>query len=127
MFGNKNKQKNFIPVEGTVEEIENIYEILPPDGTIIGMATEEEMNTAAEIQIKNNSLIRLQDSNIQFSGGISYKEFLNEVEEFERMAHNFYRGIHKRLSIPWEWTISIDVANGPIYVVDNNIIVEEEE
>jgi hypothetical protein len=126
MFGNKNKQKSFIPVEGQVEEIENIYEILPPDGTIIGMATEEEMNTAAEIQIKHNSLLRLQDSNLQFSG-TSYKEYLKDIEDFERYACEFYRGIHKRLSIPWEWTIGIDVANGPIYVVDNNIIVEEEE
>ena len=35
--------------EGLIE-VHNVYEIAPADGTIIGMATEEEMEIAAELE-----------------------------------------------------------------------------
>ncbi|NKW95997.1 hypothetical protein [Bacillus toyonensis] len=47
MFGRKNTFKS---IPGEYVKVENVYEILPPDGTIIGMATEEEMKIAAELE-----------------------------------------------------------------------------
>ena len=35
--------------EGLIE-VHNVYEIAPADGTIIGMATEEEMEILAELE-----------------------------------------------------------------------------
>jgi hypothetical protein len=120
------RRKNFRAVKGEEVEVQNIYEILPPDGTIIGMATEEEMKIAAELDAKHYALLRLQDSNFHFDGS-SYKEMLKEMEEFEKRSIEFWRGIHKRLSIPWAWTVRIDIANGPIYIDNENLAYDAEE
>ncbi|MGD7045980.1 hypothetical protein [Jeotgalibacillus proteolyticus] len=100
-----------------IEETENVYAILPPPGTIIGEATEEEMETAAALEIRHMAFMRLQDMNIRFDG-VSYKEILKEFSEFETDSSAFWRGVCRRLSVPYEWAIRIDHANGPIYIGD---------
>ncbi|PLS18767.1 hypothetical protein CVD28_06530 [Bacillus sp. M6-12] len=122
---NRNRNK-FIPAQETVEEVENIYAILPPPGTIIGEATEEEMEKAAELEVRHLAFMRLQDMNIHFDSA-SYKELLKEFQEFETDSSKFWRGVCRRLSIPYEWVIRIDYANGPIYVGDHDFFEEEEE
>lgn len=99
------------------EGVFNVYEILPPDGTILEMATAQEMVRAAELEAKHAALVRLQESSFQFSN-ISFKEVLAEFEEFERESMDFWTSVYSRLRIPWAWTIRVDVANGPIYVVN---------
>lgn len=44
MFNRRNKFKE---APNEYVRVENVYEILPPYGTIINMATEEEMQVAA--------------------------------------------------------------------------------
>ncbi|GIN61990.1 hypothetical protein J27TS8_19830 [Robertmurraya siralis] len=107
-------------------ELDNIYTILPPPGTIIGEATEEEMEKAAELEIKHMAFIRLQDMNIHFEGA-SYRELLRDFQEFETESSQFWRGVAKRLAVPYEWPIRIDHANGPIYLGEHEIIEELEE
>ncbi|WP_058764987.1 hypothetical protein [Exiguobacterium chiriqhucha] len=113
-----------------VEEVEegelfNVYDILPPDGTILEMATAEEMVRAAELEATHNALERIQDSNFQLSG-ITFKELLAEFERYEQESMEFWTGVYSRLRIPWAWTIRIDVANGPIHVVnDRDIFIDE--
>lgn len=106
-----------IPIQDTVEEVENIYAILPPPGTIIGDATEEEMEMAAQLEVRHMAFMRLQDMNIQFDG-TSYKDILKDFLEFETESSKFWRGVCSRLAVPYEWAIRIDYANGPIYIGD---------
>ncbi len=70
--------------------VHNVYEIVPPDGTIIGMATEEEMEIAAELELQYQEFIpRLLEVNIQLDGS-SYKELLQEFQEYgERKSRAF--------------------------------------
>ena len=115
----------FIPAQETDEEVDNIYAILPPPGTIIGEATEEEMEKAAELEIRHMAFMRLQEMNIQFDG-TSYKELLKEFQDFETDSSKFWRGVSSRLSVPYEWPIRIDHANGPIYIGEHDLYEEEE-
>ncbi|GAB6626642.1 hypothetical protein bcgnr5392_47400 [Bacillus cereus] len=85
--------------EGLIE-VHNVYEIAPADGTIIGMATEEEMEIAAELELQYYAHSRLLETNIQLDGS-SYKELLQEFQEYERKSMSFWRAIHKRLAVPW--------------------------
>ena len=86
--------------EGLIE-VHNVYEIAPADGTIIGMATEEEMEIAAELELQYYAHSRLLEANIQLDGS-SYKELLQEFQEYERKSMSFWRAIHKlRLAVPW--------------------------
>ncbi|PEY99126.1 hypothetical protein CN326_23435 [Bacillus sp. AFS018417] len=123
MFGRKNK---FNSIPGEYVRVENVYEILPPDGTIIGIATEEERKIAAELEYKNYALMRLQESNFHFDGS-SYKEILREMEEFERRSSEFWQGVYQRLSVPWAWVLRIDIANGPIYIANESLLYNAEE
>ena len=109
--------------EGLIE-VHNVYEIAPADGAIIGMATEEEMEIAAELELQYYAHSRLLEANIQLDGS-SYKELLQEFQEYERKSMNFWRAIHKRLAVPWAWVLRIDVANGPIYVSNGSSYYEE--
>ena len=117
-------RNKFTPTEATEVEINNIYEILPPPGTIIGEATEEEMEKAAELEIRHVAFIRLQDMNIQLDG-VSYKELLRDFQDFETESSQFWRGVARRLSVLYEWPIRIDHANGPIYMGEHEISIEE--
>ena len=117
-------RNKFTPTEATEVEINNIYEILPPPGTIIGEATEEEMEKAAELEIRHVAFMRLQDMNIQLDG-VSYKELLRDFQDFETESSQFWRGVARRLSVPYEWPIRIDHANGPIYMGEHEISIEE--
>lgn len=109
--------------EGLIE-VYNVYEIAPADGAIIGMATEEEMEIAAELELQYCAHSRLLEANIQLDGS-SYKELLQDFQEYERKSMNFWRALHKRLAVPWAWVLRIDVANGPIYVNNGNSYYEE--
>ncbi|MCL7873710.1 hypothetical protein [Bacillus altitudinis] len=97
------------------EEEFNVYDMLPPAGTIIGEATEEEMEAAAALEVRHYAFMRLQDSYIQFDGS-SYKELLKDFQELEFDSAKFWRAISRRLQVPYEWPIRIDHANGPIYI-----------
>ncbi|WLV26014.1 hypothetical protein QR721_06465 [Aciduricibacillus chroicocephali] len=107
-------------------ETDNVYTILPPPGTVIGEATKEEMDKAAELEIRHMAFLRLQDMYIEFDGS-SYKELLKDFQEFEIDSSNFWRDIARRLAIPYEWPIRVDHANGPIYIGENDIAAEEIE
>ncbi|MGG0239114.1 hypothetical protein [Bacillus rhizoplanae] len=120
------KNNRFSSMSGEVVEIHNVYEILPPDGTIIGMATPEEMEIAAELELKHYAFSRLMEANIQLDGA-SYKEMLEEFEEYERKSMAFWRALHERLSVPWAWVLRVDVANGPIHVNNGNLFYDVEE
>ncbi|WP_445491834.1 hypothetical protein [Niallia sp. 03133] len=113
-----------ISAQETEAEVDNIYAILPPPGTIIGEATEEEMEKAAELEIRYTAFMRLQEMNIQFDG-VSYKELLKEFQDFETESIRFWRGVARRLAVPYEWPIRIDHANGPIYLGEHDIHMEE--
>lgn len=39
----------------------------------------------------------------------------------------FWRGVYKRLSAPWAWTLRIDVANGAIFVANEGLLYDAEE
>lgn len=117
-------RNKMIPAQETEVEVDNIYSILPPPGTIIGEATEEEMETAAELEIRHFAFMRLQDMNIQFNG-VSYKELLKEFQDFETDSSKFWRKVARRLAVPFEWPIRIDHANGPIYIGEHEIYGEE--
>ncbi|TRZ38011.1 hypothetical protein CEQ21_21605 [Niallia circulans] len=119
-------QNKMIPTQGTEVEVDNIYTILPSPGTIIGEATEEEMEKAAELEIKHMAFVRLQDMNIQFDG-TTYKELLKDFQAFEAETTAFWRTIARRLAVPYEWPIRIDHANGPIYLGEHDFYMEEEE
>lgn len=97
------------------EEEFNVYDMLPPAGTIIGEATEEEMEASAALEVRHYAFMRLQDSYIQFDGS-SYKELLKDFQELEFDSAKFWRAIARRLQVPYEWPIRIDHANGPIYI-----------
>ncbi|OKO50673.1 hypothetical protein ABH17_028440 (plasmid) [Bacillus toyonensis] len=123
---NRNRRNRFKEVPNEYVRVENVYEILPPDGTIIDMATEEEMRVAAEIEAKHHALMRMQEINFQLDGH-AYKEILKEMEEFERKSMEFWKGVYNRVSAPWAWTLRIDVANGPIYVANEELLYDTEE
>lgn len=53
--------------EGLIE-VQNVFEIVPADGAIIGMATEEEMEIAAELELQYYAHSRLLEANIQLDG-----------------------------------------------------------
>ena len=106
-----------IPVQETAEDIENIYSMMPPPGTIIGEATEEEIEKAADLEVRHMAFARLMDMNIQFEG-TSYRELLKDFQELETDSNKFWRVVCRRLSVPYEWPIRIDYANGPIYIGD---------
>ena len=114
------------PVQEQEVEIDNLYAFLPPPGTIIGEATEEEMEKAAELEVRHMAFMRLQEMNIQFDG-LSYKELLKDFQEFETDSSKFWRGVCSRLSVPYEWPIRIDHAIGPIYLGEHDLYVEENE
>ncbi|MDZ5712757.1 hypothetical protein [Jeotgalibacillus haloalkalitolerans] len=109
-----------------VIEFDNVYEMMPPPGTIIGEATEEEMEQAANLEIRHVAFMRLQDMNIQFDGS-SYKELLKDFQDFEKDSTDFWRQIGRRLQVPYEWPIRIDHANGPIYIGDTGEYQAAEE
>ncbi|AIK38095.1 MULTISPECIES: hypothetical protein [Bacillus] len=121
------KEKGLVdhPPEGLIE-VHNVYEIVPPDGTIIGMATPEEMEVAAELELQHYAYSRLLEANIQLDGS-SYKDILQEFQEYERKSIGFWRALHKRLAVPWAWVLRIDVANGPIYVNNGNSYYDGDE
>ncbi|MDM5154276.1 hypothetical protein QUF88_10630 [Bacillus sp. DX1.1] len=113
------KEKRLSSLPGEVVEVNNVYEIVPPDGTIIGMATPEEMEVAAELELQHYAYSRLLEANIQLDGA-SYKDILQEFEQYERKSMVFWRALHERLAVPWAWVLRVDVANGPIYVNNGN-------
>ncbi|PEB50805.1 hypothetical protein CON65_09005 [Bacillus pseudomycoides] len=113
------------PSEGLIE-VHNVYEIVPPDGTIIGMATPEEMEVAAELELQHYAYSRLLEANIQLDGS-SYKDILQEFQRYERKSMEFWRALHKRLAVPWAWVLRVDVANGPIYVNNGNAYYDDDE
>ena len=119
-------RKKLIPAQEMEEEVDNIYAILPPSGTIIGEATEEEMEKAAELEIRHMAFMRLQEMNIQFDG-VSYKELLKDFQDFETDSSKFWRGISRRLSVPYDWPTRIDHAIGLIYIGEHDLNEEEEE
>lgn len=119
-------RNKIIQTQEMEEEVDNIYAILPPPGTILGEATDEEMEKAAGLEVRHLALMRLQDMNIQFDGS-SYKELLKDFHEFETDSSKFWRGVCSRLSIPYEWPIRIDYANGPIYIGDHDLYEEVEK
>nr|MDH3110794.1 hypothetical protein [Bacillus altitudinis] len=108
------------------EEEFNVYDMLPPAGTIIGEATEEEMEAAAALEVRHYAFMRLQDSYIQFDGS-SYKELLKDFQELEFDSAKFWRAIARRRQVPYEWPIRIDHANGPIYIGETEDSREVEE
>lgn len=108
------------------EEEFNVYDMLPPAGTIIGEATEEEMEAAAALEVRHYAFMRLQDSYIQFDGS-SYKELLKDFQELEFDSAKFWRAIARRPQVPYEWPIRIDHANGPIYIGETEDSREVEE
>ncbi|WP_242142794.1 MULTISPECIES: hypothetical protein [unclassified Bacillus cereus group] len=111
--------------EGLIE-VRNVYEVVPPDGTIIGMATPEEMEVAAELELQHYAYSRLLEANVQLDGS-SYKDILQEFQEYERKSMYFWRSLHKRLAVPWAWVLRVDVANGPIYVNNGNLYYDDNE
>jgi hypothetical protein len=72
------------------------------------------------------AFMRLQDMNIQFDGA-SYKELLKEFQDFEADSCNFWRGVAKRISVPYEWPIRIDHANGLFMLVFTIYMMERIE
>ncbi|WP_409296860.1 hypothetical protein V1498_03140 [Peribacillus sp. SCS-26] len=122
----RRSEPKFKAAEEMEVEVENIFEILPPPGTIIGEATEEEMDEAADLESRHMAFMRLQDMNLQLDGA-AYKDLLKEFQEFERDSSRFWRKMSRRLSVPYEWPIRIDHANGPIYMGEHDFMGEEEE
>lgn len=74
--------------EGLIE-VQNVYEIAPEDGTIIGMATEEEMEIAAELELQYYAHSRLLEANIQLDGS-SYKELLPGVPGVRKKINELF-------------------------------------
>ncbi|MGE7768555.1 hypothetical protein [Peribacillus sp. NPDC096540] len=89
------------------------------------MATEEEMEKAAELEIRHMAFMRLQEMNVQFDSA-SYKELLKEFQDFETDSSKFGRDVSSRLSVLYEWPIRINHANGPIYIGEHDLYEEEE-
>nr|WGD97791.1 hypothetical protein P5627_20445 [Bacillus safensis] len=109
------------------EEEFNVYDMLPPAGTIIGEATEEEMEAAAALEVRHVAFMRLQDMYIQFDGS-SYKDLLKDFQEFELDSTKFWRAIARRLQIPYEWYQSESTTQKlPIYIGETEDSREVEE
>ena len=123
----RNTDKN-TPVQEIEEDMDNIYSMMPPPGTIIGDATGEEIEKAADLEVRHMAFARLMDMNIQFEG-TSYRELLQDFQELELDSNAFWRTVCRRLTVPYEWPIRIDYANGPIYIGDvgEPVLIEEEE
>ncbi|MTH55672.1 hypothetical protein GKZ89_19950 [Bacillus mangrovi] len=107
-----------------VKENVNVFSDLPEDGTVIGTATQEELQTAQDLECRHLAHMRLLDSNIQIQGA-SYKDLLQEFMDFETKSAEFWKAIHQKLGVPWEWILRIDLAHGYIYVI--NPFVDEVE
>lgn len=120
------KEKGLVDHPEGLVEVHNVYEIVPSDGTIIGMATPEEMEVAAELELQHYAYSRLLEANVQLDGS-SYKDILQELQEYERKSMRFWRALHKRLDVPWAWVLRVDVANGPIYVNNGNSYYDGDE
>ncbi|GGI16269.1 hypothetical protein [Gottfriedia solisilvae] len=105
------KDKN-TEVESEEEYPPNIFEFLPPIGTILGKATEDEIEKSIKLEAKHYSFMRLMEMNVTIN---SYKELLDDFYEFEYKSVNFWANIAKRIDVPTEWIIRIDQANGDIY------------
>lgn len=116
------------PAQEIEEDVNNIYTMMPLPGTIIGEATEEEIEKAAALEVRHMAFARLMDMQLQFEG-TSYKELLKDFQELETDSNNFWRVVCRRLSVPYEWPIRIDYANGPIYIGDvgESVLYKEEE
>lgn len=124
MLGRKDKDVG--KVQEPEEGADNIYAGMPPIGVILEEATEEEMEKAADLEIRHIAFMRLQEMNIQFDGS-SYKDLLKDFKEFEKDSSDFWRGVSVRLSVPYEWPIRIDHALGIIYMGEHEYGEEEEE
>ncbi|MBD7908188.1 hypothetical protein [Sporosarcina gallistercoris] len=120
------KDKDVSKVQEPEEGVDNIYAAMPPVGVILEEATEEEMEKAADLEIRHIAFMRLQEMNIQFDGS-SYKDLLKDFKEFEKDSSDFWRGVSVRLSVPYEWPIRIDHALGIIYMGEHEYGEEEEE
>lgn len=105
------KDKN-TEIESEEEYPPNIFEFLPPIGTILGKATEEEIEKSIKFEAKHYSFMRLMEMNVTIN---SYKELLDDFYEFEYQSLNFWTNVAKRIDVPTEWVIRIDQANGDIY------------
>jgi hypothetical protein len=104
----------------------NIYDKKPKDGTIIGMATTEEINVLKEIDIKYSTLERLSDhiqAQVSFA---DFKEMYKMVEELERKRMDLWLPIYKRLNAHWEWKLFINYSDGSIYVQNYELPYYEE-
>ncbi|WP_412760664.1 hypothetical protein [Peribacillus frigoritolerans] len=55
-----------------------------------------------EKEIRHMAFMRLQDMIIQFDGA-SYQELLKEFQDFEADSCNFWGGVARRISVPYEW------------------------
>ena len=122
-----NRIKNkLIPTQEMEEEVDNIFATMPPPGTIIGEATEEEIEKAAALEVRHTAFMRLQDMNVHFDG-VSYKEILKDFQDFETDSMKFWRGIGSRLSVPFEWPTRIDYGLGVIYLGEHDLLEQEDE
>ena len=84
------------------------------------MATEEEMEIAAELELQYYAHSRLLETNIQLDGS-SYKELLRSSRSTKRKSMSFWRAIHKRCCAMG----MVLTLNGPIYVSNGNSYYEE--
>lgn len=120
-FKGKNENDDY---EFDEEFLPNIFEELPPLGTIIGEATQEEIEKSIKLEAKYLSLLRLMEMNLTLN---THKELLNDFYEFELQSVNFWINVAKRIGVPTEWTIRIDQASGAIYSMQEFPFETEEE
>ncbi|MGD6818087.1 hypothetical protein [Metabacillus sp. 84] len=100
-----------------INENVNVFTDIPEDGTVIGTATQDELQMAQDLECRHLAHMRLMDSNIQIQGA-SYKDLMQEYLEFETKSAEFWKSIYKRLDVPWEWILRIDLAHAYIYVIN---------
>lgn len=106
--------------------MKNIFDDMPKQGTIIGMATEEEIKKHRKLNIKDVSIYRLRHSPSITINTNDYEAMLKHFEDFERERSEFWYPIYERLNVPWAWILEIDDAKGYIYV-DREEDEDEEE
>lgn len=109
-----------------VEKLKNINDNKPMDGTIIGILTDEELQTVIEQQIKETALETLS---LQCSSIAEMDQFLAKVESIIRLKYDVWVPITKRLNASWGWDLRCDTATGEVYVVnyDREYIPEKAE